>query len=171
LATDTFELNGKTVHIKQLKIKHQKQFAKTLSPFIEEMAISAAGMGELSTISTSDFLLIASSFVKNMDVLPKFIQILAHNDNYEITEAELDECTIPASKMQSIVLKCWKQGGEFEREIADFFESALKQGLGSIRKLMAATKAEWAKEDSTSTPSSKRSAKTMATSGTKSTNS
>lgn len=153
LTDDSFVLNGKTVRIMPLKIKYQKQFAKAFTPIMDSIVVALASNDQIiftdgegntryraktfADFSPSDFVGIASAFLSNVDIVPRLIQILAHNDGYLITDEELDESTISVEAMQSILLKAWRKGGKIQQEIADFFEYALKRGSAEINGILA----------------------------------
>lgn len=167
LTDDSFVLNGRTVRIMPLKIKYQKQFAKAFTPIADAVAVALAANDQIiftdaqgntryraktfQDFSPSDFVGIVSAFLSSVDVVPRLIQILAHNDGYAITDEELDDSTVPIEEMQAILLKAWRKGGKIQQEIADFFESAARKGSAEVLKLLSEAKSKIREGDSTTT--------------------
>ncbi len=146
--TKTFNLTLK-IQIKPLKIKYQKQFAKLFGPIIDTIATHLAATDQMvyfndahgqlqqrpktiQDLLLADWITIMSALFEAVDMPPKMIQILCHNDGQMVTDDELDESSMQPAQQYEIILRAWKKGGEMERQLADFFEYALKQGKNGL---------------------------------------
>lgn len=134
LSEDYFILNDHKITISAMKIKYQKQFAKAFTPIIDDLAVSLVGAGNLTDLSITDILTCTSKLLNNIDVFSELLRILAWNSGYEATQQEIDDSTIEFTELRDVLVKAWRKGGEFNREIADFIETALKQGRAALKK-------------------------------------
>lgn len=137
----TFEINGQTVQIKPMKIKYQKQFARAFSGLVNSVVDSfSSNMMELTAIdqgvthytqksfkdfSVVEWLSVSNAILDNADLLPRLIQILCHNDDYLITDEELDNSTMQVSEQQAALMKFCKLSNGPTAKMADFFEHIL----------------------------------------------
>lgn len=157
LSEDFFEFEGKKVQIRPLKVKNQKMFAKAFVPVVESIAYDLAqnsqimytdennkthyrskGFGDLGI---ADWALLSKSLLEQVEVLPKLIQILCHDDGHMVTDEEMDESRMQQKEMQEIILKFCKKSGEIERQIADFFEYALPTVQDELKNMLGQGKA------------------------------
>jgi hypothetical protein len=160
LSEDYFEIEGQKVQVKPLRIKYQKQWAKAFSPIVNSIAIDLAnhqyqmvkGEGDkpeyraktFAEYTFADWTAVAGGLIEQVDVLPRLIQILCHNDGFMITDEQMDECLLQPADLQKIILKFCKKSGELERQAADFFELVLPNVRRMISEFlkMATEKAE-----------------------------
>lgn len=138
---DFFVFEGKKVQLKPLKVKYQKQWAKAFTPVMDSIALGLADNQQkmvidetgrtgyqpkgFSDFSVVDWIAISSALMDQVDVLPRLVQIICHNDGYEITNEQLDDSSVQPEEMQEIVLKHCKKAGSIERQVADFFQNVL----------------------------------------------
>jgi hypothetical protein len=133
------------VQIKPLKIRYQKQFAKAFKPIFDSVAVHLASADQfvyfkdaegnlhqrlktIQDLSLADWVTIGTAFFEVVEVAPKLIQILCHNDGVMISDDEIDDCFMQPAEQQAILIKAYKKGGEMEQKIGDFFEYALSEG-------------------------------------------
>lgn len=137
LSGDTFEICGKTITVKPLKVRFQIEFNKVLAPFAADVAFELQEVGWLSALTAS---------LKHTEVVPKLIHILCKNDGVELSEDQILDSDKQIPEMLVDLGKFASKNEAIGKPISDFFthvlplgkrelEKALKQAAEQIKKV------------------------------------